>query len=144
MPPGMLARMEAYALPALFLSAFISSSLMPGGSEALFAAMLWHGGQSPAALLLVATAGNTLGGMSSWGIGRLLARRRPAGRMAQRVALERLRRWGPAALLLSWLPFVGDPLCVAAGWLRVHWAAALLLIGLGKAGRYAALLYALA
>ena len=90
-------------------------------------------------LLAVATAGNTLGGMSSWGIGRLLAMRFPAqGLLKQQHqrALQRLQHWGSPALLFSWLPVVGDPLCLAAGWLRMHWLVSLLFIAVGKAVRY--------
>lgn len=136
--------MHADGLFWLFLSAFVSSTLMPGGSEAVLAALLWRGDHTPFALLLVATAGNTLGGMSSWALGRLLAWRWPLrelARPAQRRAVERLRRRGPAVLLLSWLPVIGDPLCLAAGWLKVGGGAALVFIALGKAARYAVLVY---
>jgi len=47
-------------------------------------------------------------------------------------------------LLLSWLPVIGDPLCAAAGWLRLHWLLSLVFIGVGKTARYAVLLYLLA
>lgn len=129
----------------LFASAFISSTLLPGGSEALFATLIWQEEYSPWALLAVATLGNTLGGITSWGIGRLIALRYPAGELTKpshRLAVERVRRWGSLSLLFSWLPVIGDPLCVAAGWLRVHWFPALILIGAGKAARYAVILYA--
>jgi len=51
-----------------------------------------------------------------------------------------VRRFGAPVLLLSWLPVVGDPLCVAAGWLRLPWIAAFMFIALGKGLRYAALI----
>lgn len=127
----------------LFTSAFVSSTLLPGGSEALFVALLWQGSHAPFALFLAATAGNTLGGMTSWGIGWLVARRYPAGalaRPAHRDAVQRVRRYGVLVLLFSWLPVIGDPLCVAAGWLRLPWLASLLFIALGKGARYAVLL----
>jgi len=130
---------ESTDLWSLFASAFVSSTLLPGGSEVLLAVLAHDGKRDLPLLLAVATAGNALGGMSSWLIGRLL----PAGRIEKaeyQRALERLRHWGSPALLFSWLPVVGDPLCVAAGWLRVHWLAALAFITLGKAARYAAIL----
>ncbi len=126
----------------LLLSAFISSTLAPGGSEALFVALLLQGFHSPLALLLVATVGNTLGGLSSWLIGRLIARKYPAERLANarhEAAVAKVRRWGSPILLLSWLPLVGDPLCVAAGWLRINVLSALCFIAIGKAARYGAL-----
>jgi len=56
-------------------------------------------------------------------------------------AIERLRRWGAPVLLLSWLPIIGDPLCVAAGWLRIHWLLSLMLIGIGKTVRYTVVVF---
>ena len=92
----------AGAEAAVFASAFISSTLMPGGSEALLAGAL---SQTPddtprlCRLVLLATAGNTLGAMTTWLIGRLIPEREKTDR-----ALVWLRRWGAPALLLSWLP----------------------------------------
>lgn len=130
----------------LFVSAFVSSTLFPGGSEIGLIWLARQEGHALPMLLGVATVGNTLGGMTSWGIGRLLAWRYPARGLvkpAHRKALERLQRHGSPILLLSWLPVVGDPLCVAAGWLRIGWWQSLLFIALGKAARYAILLWAL-
>jgi len=128
---------------ALFASAFISSTLLPGGSEVLLLVLATQQHYEPWLLLAVASAGNTLGGMSSWGIGRMVAWRFSArglrGDKARR-AIVPMQRWGSPLLLLSWLPVLGDPLCLAAGWLRVAWWSALLFIALGKCGRYAALL----
>ncbi len=129
-----------WSLWALFFSAFISSTLLPGGSEALLAVLTHADAQERWLLLAVASAGNTLGGMTSWGIGRLIAWRFPARVVLEarrQRAVEKVRRWGSPVLLLSWLPLVGDPLCVAAGWLRVPWLPALLFIAVGKAARYA-------
>lgn len=133
-----------FTLWGLFVSAFISSTLFPGGSEVVLAVLGSKDSYDPAVLLAVATVGNTLGGMSSWGIGRLLAMRFPArGLLKQQHqhALLRLQRWGSPTLLFSWLPVVGDPLCLAAGWLRMNWLVSLLFIATGKAVRYAVLLY---
>ena len=63
-------------------------------------------------------------------------------RPEQQRALARIRRWGSPLLLLSWLPLVGDPLCVAAGWAGVRLLPATLFITLGKGARYAALILA--
>jgi membrane protein YqaA with SNARE-associated domain len=131
---------ESLDLWGLFVSAFISSTLLPGGSEVVLAVLAHQGARDLPLLLTVATTGNTLGGMSSWAIGRLLPARR-LDRPAYRRAVERIRRWGSPALLLSWLPIVGDPLCVAGGWLRIHWLMALVMIAAGKAARYAVILF---
>ncbi len=135
--------MSDYPLWELFISALISSTLLPGGSEALLLYHAAHGITPPVTLLLVSTAGNSLGGMLSWGMGRWWAWRFPARELERkhRNAIQRLQRWGTPALLLSWLPLVGDPLCLAAGWLKTDWRTSLLFILVGKALRYAFLIW---
>ncbi len=134
---------EALGLGGLFLSAFLAATLLPGGSEAALLALAAAKTASPAALWAAATAGNTLGGLSSWLVGRWAAGRwphlGPQGERGRR-ALARVRRWGAPALLLSWLPVVGDPLCLAAGWLRVPLLPAAAWMAAGKGARYALLL----
>ena len=134
---------EDYSLLGLFFSAFLSSTILPGSSEVLLVALATQSDVSSSNLLAVATVGNTLGGMSSWLLGWIIALRYPLttlSKAAHRRAVDRVRQWGSPILLLSWVPILGDPLCVAAGWLRVSWLGALLFIGLGKALRYWAIL----
>ena len=134
---------EELTLGGLFLSAFLSSTILPGSSEVVLAAIAAQETYDPLVLIGVATAGNTLGGMSSWGLGLLISWRFPLSQLSkptQRRAIERIQRWGSPALLFSWVPVVGDPLCVAAGWLRVNGLVALMFIGVGKALRYVAIL----
>ncbi|MGQ0579755.1 MAG: YqaA family protein [Betaproteobacteria bacterium] len=121
---------ESAGLGALFLSSFLAATLFPGGSELVFA-VLASGAASVWPALAVATLGNTLGGMSSYLIGRLV----PTSKIGA-PALSRVQRYGTPVLLLSWVPLIGDPLCIAGGWLRLNpwWAA--LFIALGKFGRY--------
>ena len=95
----------------------------------LFGVLKLHPDQLWAALA-VATLGNTLGGMSSYLIGRLIPTTSPL------KGLATLQRWGSPALLLSWVPIIGDPLCVAAGWLRLNAWWSVLFIALGKFARY--------
>lgn len=122
---------ETGGLGALFASSFLAATILPGGSELVFAGLLMSGAATLWPALLVATLGNTLGGLSSYLIGRLVPEKKAAGR-----AIEWVKRRGAAILLLSWVPIIGDALCVAAGWLRVNawWAA--LFIALGKFARY--------
>jgi membrane protein YqaA with SNARE-associated domain len=85
-----------------------------------------------------------LGGLSSWLIGWWLAKRCPDRGLQnehQQKALQRISYFGSPVLLLSWLPVVGDPLCLAAGWAGVKLRVAILFIGLGKGLRYAALVW---
>jgi membrane protein YqaA with SNARE-associated domain len=114
----------------LFSSSFLAATLLPGGSEAvLFGVLRLHPEQVWPALG-VATLGNTLGGMSSYLIGRLIPPKEDLRGLAA------TRKYGTPVLLLSWVPIIGDPLCVAAGWLRLDpWRSAL-FIGLGKFARY--------
>jgi membrane protein YqaA with SNARE-associated domain len=80
--------------------------------------------------ILVATAGNTLGGLTSYVLGRVLPPRETLR------GIEWVRRHGAPALLLSWLPVIGDGLCVAAGWLRMNPVLAAVFIAVGKFARY--------
>lgn len=101
----------------------------------------------PWLLLGIASLGNTLGGLSTWLLGYLVARRFPLEpRLSpnRQQAVGRLRAWGSPALLLSWLPIVGDPLCFGAGYLRLPFPLSLLFIALGKTARYAILIIAFA
>ena len=125
---------EPLTLGALFVSSFLAATLLPGGSEVVLVAVILH---DPALLwpaLAVATVGNTLGGMSSYGLGWLLPKREGTAGMAR--ALDWVRRYGAPALMLSWVPVIGDALCVAAGWLRLRWPGVLLFMAAGKFARY--------
>lgn len=129
-PRKIPAMSESASLWTLFVSSFLAATLLPGGSEAvLFGVLKLHPAQVWVALA-VATLGNTLGGLSSYLIGRVIP---------QTTALKGLatvQRYGAPVLLLSWVPIIGDPLCVAAGWLRLNpwWSA--LYIAAGKFARY--------
>lgn len=128
----------------LFISAFISSTLFPGGSEAVLAYLVSEQTHSLFLLVSIATLGNTLGAMTSWGIGRLISIRYSAEKLSkasQQKAVERLQKYGSPVLLLSWFPVIGDPLCVAAGWLRLHWLLSLMFILVGKLLRYLVVVY---
>jgi membrane protein YqaA with SNARE-associated domain len=120
-------------LSTLFASSFLAATLLPGGSEVVLFAVLQRPGTDVWLALGVATLGNTLGGMTSYLLGRLVP-----GRKSMR-GLETLRRYGSRALLLSWVPIIGDALCVGAGWLRINAWAAALFMALGKFARYAAI-----
>ena len=124
------ASFESLGLWGLFASSFLSATLLPGNSELVLVALLHQAPALKGAALAVATLGNTLGGLTSYGIGRLF----PKPREGRAVAW--LTRYGPSALLLSWLPVVGDGLCVASGWLRQNVAAAAVCIAAGKFARY--------
>lgn len=121
-------------LLSVFLISFVSATLLPLGSEpAVFAvvkanaALFWP-------VLLVATAGNTLGGVVNYWMGR---------GAKQVFAKERETRWfgwlqrfGAKTMLLAWLPGIGDPLCLLAGWLKLPFWPCVLYMAIGKFLRY--------
>jgi membrane protein YqaA with SNARE-associated domain len=134
---------DTLSLWGLFASAFISSTLFPGGSEVVLGVLAAERLHDPWLLLAIASLGNTLGALTTWLLGYLLARRFPLeDRLTakQQRGVASLRKWGSPTLLLSWLPVVGDPLCFAAGFLRLPFLASLLFIALGKVARYGVIL----
>lgn len=126
----------------VFFSGLLSSTLLPGNSEAIFSVALINEPDLLITLLLAVTAGNTIGGLISWGMGRLIAIRYSAEQLTKpshMKALKTIQRWGTPALLLSWVPVIGDPLCVAAGWLKTAPVLSSIYIATGKFLRYALL-----
>lgn len=138
--------LAAWALAAgpagLFAAAVLGATLVPVSSEVAFVAAVLAG-MPPATALVAATAGNTLGCTVNYVLGwrgRDAVEARLAASRAGRSALRWTERWGAPALLLSWLPVVGDPLTLAAGVGRVHAAVFFALVPLVRGLRYAALL----
>ena len=124
----------------LFFSALISSTLFPGGSEALLLYRL-NEGTDAYALVFIATLGNVLGSLITYGLGRLgnEAVHKKWLRISE-VQVERAEYWfnkyGRPSLLFAWLPVVGDPLCLVAGLLRCNLISFLILVSIGKLARY--------
>ncbi|OOF69912.1 YqaA family protein [Rodentibacter caecimuris] len=131
----------------MFVSAFLSATVLPGNSEFVFVTfaapklllgmlsnwdILW--------LLSIATAGNSLGSLTTYWVGRLFPENVLKNDRTLWV-MSKLQRYGLWGLLLSWLPIVGDVFCVVAGWLRLNWLHCLLFISLGKLLRYGFLLF---
>ncbi|MEE9355323.1 MAG: YqaA family protein [Methylococcaceae bacterium] len=128
-----------YSLWGLFVSAFISSTIAPGGSEAFLAYLVVEGDYSNFMLVSVASVGNTLGALTTWALGLFAAKKYPSGRVfskKQHKAIARIQKWGPLALLFSWLPIIGDALCFAGGWLKLPFMTSLLFMFSGKVVRY--------
>lgn len=133
-----------YAYAGLFLSALIAATILPAQSEAILAVMLASKAYPPLLLLAVASAGNILGAVINWFLGRgieVFADRRwfPVKPDALRSATRWYHRYGRWSLLASWLPVVGDPLTVVAGVLREPFWSFLVLVSIGKITRYAVL-----
>ena len=131
----------------LFAAAFVAATILPAQSELLLGAMLVSGRFDTAALLAAATAGNVLGSAVNWLLGRYFAHHRekrwfPASPATLARAEAWFARFGPAVLLLSWVPVIGDPLTVVAGVLRMRFTAFLLVVTLAEGGRYLFLTFA--
>lgn len=127
----------------LFLTALIAATILPMQSEAALVALLLAD-YPPLLLIGVASAGNILGSVINWLLGRGIERFRHARWFpASPAALDRAqgwyRRYGKWSLLLSWAPIIGDPLTVVAGVLREPFPAFLLLVAAAKVGRYVVL-----
>ena len=125
---------DALSLASLFASSFFSSTLLPGNSEVVLVAMLLSGVSQPWLLVLIATMGNSLGGLTNVILGRFFPLREKS--RWQEKAVGWLKRYGAATLLLSWMPVIGDLLCLLAGWMRISWGPVLFFLCLGKALRY--------
>lgn len=125
---------DALSLASLFASSFLSATLLPGNSEVVLVAMLLSGASQPWLLVLIATMGNSLGGLTNVILGRFFPLREKS--RWQEKAVDWLKRYGAATLLLSWMPVIGDLLCLLAGWMRISWGPVLFFLCLGKALRY--------
>ena len=130
-----------HGLSTVFVVAFVSATLLPMGSEPAVFGLIKLNPELFWPAILVATAGNTLGGAVSWAMGlgankAVEHARGPQPSASELRALHWLRRFGPKACLLSWLPVVGDPLCAVAGWLRLPFWPCVFYMAIGKFLRY--------
>ena len=145
-----LLSLPEFGLSTVFVVALVSATLLPAGSEWVVLGFLKLEPDLFWTTMVVATAGNTLGGAISWwmGYGAERAYEHAVERVRERKpseqrALTWLRQFGPRACLLSWLPVVGDPLCAVAGWLRLPFWPCLVYMAIGKFARYVTMTAAL-
>ena len=133
-----LMALPQYGLSTVFVVSFISATLLPLGSEPVVFGLIKLSPELFWPTILVATAGNTLGGAVSWAMGlashKVVDKYRHSSTHLR--ALDWLERIGPKACLLSWLPVVGDPLCAVAGWLKLPFWPCVLYMAIGKFARY--------
>ena len=133
-----LLALPKFGLGAIFVIALVSATLLPMGSEPMVIGLVHLNPALFWPAVLVATAGNTLGGAITWwmGYGAEKAYEHVAHKPHEARVLKWLKRFGPPACLLSWLPLVGDPLCAVAGWLRLPFWPCVGYMAVGKFGRY--------
>jgi len=140
MIPAMSEFLTNYGLWSLFFISFCASTLLPLGSEWLLVALLLQG-SNPVATVVVATTGNSLGAATNYLIGLyggewLKEKVLRIDTQRQQQAEKWFNRYGSWSLLLSWLPIIGDPLCLVAGILRTPLIRFSLLVTTGKGLRY--------
>lgn len=141
-----LAAIEWFALPtnglsSVFVISFISATLLPMGSEPAVFGFAKLNPEQFWIVVIVATIGNTLGGALDYWLGR--GAKHAVARDKETRYLVWFEKLGPAALLFSWLPVVGDPLCAVAGWLKMPFWPSFGFMALGKFLRYATMTAAL-
>lgn len=133
--------LPAIGLPTVFLVSLISATLLPMASEPAVFAVIKSNGALLWPAIFAATAGNSLGGAIDYWLG--FGAKKALAEQQESRWFGWMRRFGPRVLLMSWLPLVGDPLCVLAGWLKLPFWASLFYIAIGKFFRYVALTWIL-
>lgn len=123
----------------LFLICFLAATILPLASEAVLIAFLFAG-YDPIASFLAASIGNTLGGTTNYFLGMLGHPEKLKARLQHKDRFEKFESWihryGYWLGLLSWTPFIGDPLTIALGYFRVPFFPLLILMAAGKFARY--------
>ncbi len=127
----------------LFISAFLAATILPFYSEVVLFAYLQQG-LNPVTLVIAAAVGNTLGSAVNWALGLYIQRFKDRrwfyfSEKQMLRAQDRFQHYGTWTLLLAWLPIGGDALTLIAGVMRVRFSIFLLLVGIGKTGRYVAI-----
>ena len=132
--------LAAYGLPALFVLSFLASTMLPLGSEWLLVALVLQR-HEPLLAVMTATVGNYLGACTSYAIGIyggdfLIKKLLRIGDAEQVRAQRFFAKYGSWALFFSWLPIIGDPLCLAGGVLKIPFSRFSILVASGKGLRY--------
>ena len=128
-------------LPAIFAVSFLSATVLPMVTEPVLFGFVKLNPDQFWLAILVATVGNTMGGMVTYFMGygakKAFAKEKPV------IHLRWLQRLGAPVLLLSWVPLIGDALCAMAGWLKLPWRGVLLWMSVGKFIRFVVMTAAL-
>ena len=129
-----------YGLISMFLLSFLASSILPIASEWLLVTLILKG-LNPFAVLFTATLGNYLGACTTYAIGYtgskfFITKVLRLSDESKQKAEKFYYQYGVYSLLMSWLPIIGDPLCVIAGMLKVNFFKFSALVYIGKFARY--------
>ena len=136
----MLDFLADYGLVGLFIGSFLAATVVPFSAAVLLVGMLVAGVCSPTELLVVATLGNWLGGITSYGVGRAgkweWIERLHVSRESLEKQKSRIDRFGAPIALLTWVPFIGDVFAVALGFYRVKFLPSIFWMLIGKGLRF--------
>ena len=136
----MLDFLAEYGLLGLFIGSFLAATVVPFSADVLLVGMLVADVNSAVALLVVATLGNWIGGITSYGIGRAgkweWIERLHVSRESLEKQKARIERFGAPIALLTWVPFIGDVFAVALGFYRVKFLPAIFWMLIGKGARF--------
>ena len=119
-------------LSGLFFSAIMSSTILPGTSEIYVVRLINFADHSKYLILTIATLGNSIGSMITFYMGSLFKRYKPTSSKVNKLVLK----YGEWSLLLSWMPLIGDIICIVAGYFKLNPIRSLLIIIFSKALRY--------
>ena len=123
----------------LFILTFLSATVLPLSSE-FFIYLMFANEYDPTICIVIATIGNSLGGFTNYGLGRLgnLNWLKKTGMNQEKIEKHsiRIQKYGSWLAFFSWVPFIGDPLLVALGFFRSPFLKVAILTVIGKFLRY--------
>ena len=130
---------EVYS--SLFISSFLSSTILPGHSEIILTAFIFLKKYPIMNLIFFASIGNILGSILNWCIGYFLTNLKdrkwfPINKLQLTRASSWFLKYGKWTLFLSWVPIIGDPLTIIAGIFRVPIYTFIFIVSLAKTMRY--------
>ena len=128
----------------LFVVCFLSATILPLSSEGVLVLFLPLGFDATVCLI-VASISNTIGGTTNYLLG-LIGNPKVLNSLFKRKERfnrfeSRIKKYGASLALISWVPFIGDPLTIALGFFRVPFLPVLLLMFIAKTVRYALIIY---
>jgi membrane protein YqaA with SNARE-associated domain len=136
-----------FGYAGLFIAAFLAATILPLSSEVVLSA-LTLAGLNPVSLVLVATTGNVLGSLLNYALGywlsiELVKKWLKISEQEYIKAEQRFEKYGLFSLLFAWVPIIGDPLTLIAGVMRIRLTWFVILVSIGKLGRYSLISYLL-
>ena len=135
-----------WGIPGMLLAGFLAGTVIPFSSEVVLFALLTLGVNS-LDLLIAGTAGNWLGGMTTYGIGWMGKTEwlEKYFKVSHQKILDfesRLKVWGAYWALISWLPIIGNLVTASLGFFKTPKYRVAFWMFVGKAARYIAIIYA--